>query len=50
MHVMYCALSIGLLEDLVIGCMVVPFCDLSLYLDVVNFYRLDVLCLVARHS
>jgi hypothetical protein len=30
MHVMYCALRVGFLNDMMIGCMVVPFCMLSL--------------------
>jgi hypothetical protein len=31
MHVMYCALHVGFLDDMVIGCMVVIFYILSLF-------------------
>jgi hypothetical protein len=47
MHVMYCALRVGFLDDDMIGCMVEPFhmypCFRCIYV-----YWLDMLCLVDR--
>jgi hypothetical protein len=47
MHVMYCALLIGFLDEDVIGCMVVPFLMYP-YFRSIYVYRLDVLCLIDR--
>jgi hypothetical protein len=46
MHVMYYALRVGFLDDIVIGCMVVPLPYAFLVIEVFPFLRLDVLCLV----
>jgi hypothetical protein len=37
MHMMYCALRIGLLDDIVIGCMVVPLPYAILVVEVLVF-------------
>jgi hypothetical protein len=37
MHVIYCALHVGFLDDVVIGCMIVPF-HFILVVDVLPFY------------
>jgi hypothetical protein len=50
MHVLYCALCVGFLDDIVIGCMVVPP---SIYYPCCRctyLFRLDVLRLVDCHQ